>query len=198
MISGLRRILLLLVVLASALAAMHLYDARTRLSIQKEQIEVAWVKVEQDLDRRADVLNRLVHLMRLPHATRRSQKIDKQVTRLADRLAEAKEATTRPLRIESSRNIEEALLPLRARLDSRLRDHPDDELQRLLEEILAIENRIHRDRTEYNETVQRYNVELVLFPSNIAARVFGIERHDFYLPTDLLSTAQGRSTAAFP
>ena len=39
-------------------------------------------------------------------------------------------------------------------------------------------------RRRYNETVQRYNTSIELFPNNIAASLFGFHRNDAYFKTD--------------
>ena len=40
---------------------------------------------------------------------------------------------------------------------------------RLQDELAGTENRIAVERRKYNETVQRYNTDIELFPNNIAA-----------------------------
>jgi LemA protein len=174
---------------AVLIAAARLLGAKTELEVQREQIEVAWTKVAHDLDRRAEVLPRLLALvndegqrpdLRRPSAT------------LGRSLEIAREAPDRVKRIEANRKVEIALHDFQAAVlaDPQLARNPD--IQRLLEEILAVENRIHQDRTEYNEAVQRFNTRLALFPSNVAATAFGIRRHDFYVTTDLVPSSDTR------
>jgi LemA protein len=55
---------------------------------------------------------------------------------------------------------------------------------RLQDELAGTENRIAVERRKYNETVQRYNTDIELFPNNIAASMFHFERNDAYFKTE--------------
>ena len=55
---------------------------------------------------------------------------------------------------------------------------------RLQDELAGTENRIAVERRKYNETVQRYNTDIELFPNNIAASMFGFQRNDAYFKTE--------------
>jgi LemA protein len=49
---------------------------------------------------------------------------------------------------------------------------------RLQDELAGTENRIAVERRKYNETVQRYNTQIALFPNNIIASLSGYQRKD--------------------
>ncbi|MCU1291799.1 MAG: LemA family protein, partial [Bryobacterales bacterium] len=51
---------------------------------------------------------------------------------------------------------------------------------RLQDELSGTENRIAVDRRDYNEAIRRYNTNVELFPTNIAASLFGYRRDDAY------------------
>src|SRR6202022_1960303 len=55
---------------------------------------------------------------------------------------------------------------------------------RLQDELAGTENRIAVERRKYNETVQKYNTDIALFPNNIAASMFGFPRNDAYFKTE--------------
>jgi LemA protein len=55
---------------------------------------------------------------------------------------------------------------------------------RLQDELAGTENRIAVERRKYNETVQRYNTDIELFPKSIAAGMFGFQRNDAYFKTE--------------
>lgn len=187
--SRLQWILVLATLLAVFVLAARLFGARTELEIQREQIEISWTKVEQALDRRAEVLPRLLEQIQQSDTGARSELADPS-RHLAKSLALARRAPDRAERIEANRKVEHALQQLQGAVMADPRLRRDSDLQRLFEEILAVENRIHQDRTEYNEAVHRFNTRLALFPSNLAANVFGIRRHDFYVTTNLSPAAE--------
>ena len=55
---------------------------------------------------------------------------------------------------------------------------------RLQDELAGTENRIAVERRKYNETVQKYNTDIALFPNNIAASMFSFQRNDAYFKTE--------------
>jgi LemA protein len=55
---------------------------------------------------------------------------------------------------------------------------------RLQDELAGTENRIAVERRKYNEVVQRYNTQIVLFPNNLIASMSGFQRNDAYFKTD--------------
>src|ERR1700674_984835 len=55
---------------------------------------------------------------------------------------------------------------------------------RLQDEIDGTENRIAVERRKYNETLQRYNTSIQVFPNNIVAGMAGFGRNDAYFRTE--------------
>jgi LemA protein len=55
---------------------------------------------------------------------------------------------------------------------------------RLQDELAGTENRIAVERRKYNETVQRYNTSIQIFPNNIVAGLSGFSRNDAYFTTN--------------
>jgi LemA protein len=60
----------------------------------------------------------------------------------------------------------------------------NENFMRLQDELSGTENRIAVERRKYNETVQRYNTDIELFPKSIAAGMFGFQRNDAYFKTE--------------
>ena len=60
----------------------------------------------------------------------------------------------------------------------------DQNFLRLQDELAGTENRISVERRRYNDTVQKYNTDIALFPKNIAASLFGFQREDAYFKAD--------------
>ena len=55
---------------------------------------------------------------------------------------------------------------------------------RLQDELAGTENRIAVERHKYNETLQRYNTNIGLFPNNLFASMLGFHRNDEYFKTE--------------
>jgi LemA protein len=60
----------------------------------------------------------------------------------------------------------------------------NDNFLRLQDELAGTENRIAVSRRRYNDSVQKYNTDIALFPKNIAASLFGFQREDAYFSAD--------------
>ena len=61
-----------------------------------------------------------------------------------------------------------------------------DRLQWLQQKVSTVARNcgIAIERRRYNETVQKYNTNIDLFPNNVAAGLFGFQRNDAYFKTD--------------
>lgn len=183
--SRFRWILAFSAMLAALFLAVHLFGAKTDLEMQRSQIEVSWLKVEQGLERRAATVARLVDLLEARERRPALGPWAKQVSKMTEGLRQLHEAETVAKKVEAHSRLERTIQVFRESASGVLLARNDKDLQRVLDESLAIENRIHQDRTEYNEAVLRYNVQLAMFPGNLAGRVFRLHRHDLYLPTEL-------------
>ena len=52
----------------------------------------------------------------------------------------------------------------------------------LMDELAGTENRIATERMRYNDDVRDYNTKVGKFPSNIVAGMFGFEKKEYYNP----------------
>ena len=84
--------------------------------------------------------------------------------------------------------VQTCALPIFSRLLVVVENYPNlksnENFIRLQDELAGTENRIAVERRRYNETVQRYNTDIELFPKNIAASLFGFQRNDAYFKAD--------------
>ena len=60
----------------------------------------------------------------------------------------------------------------------------NENFMRLQDELAGTENRIAVERRKYNEVVQRYNTQIVLFPNNLIASMSGFQRNPAYFTVD--------------
>jgi LemA protein len=91
--------------------------------------------------------------------------------------AQALGARTRSEKIAADERVERAL----ARLSLFEEIHPD---LRSSENLGNIERKVAIARGSYNDAVLRYNLSLVSFPRNIAARIFGFRQENDYFKPD--------------
>lgn len=146
-----------------------------RLVNFNESIDAAWAQVENQLQRRNDLIPNLVETVKgyMTHEREVFENIANARAKLAG-------ATTISEKIEANQQIESAL----SRLLAIAENYPDlkanQNFIRLQDELAGTENRIAVERRRYNEVVRQYNILTRRFPSNIVAAMFGFEKRDVY------------------
>src|SRR6187549_1456254 len=146
-----------------------------RFVSQEEAIKAQWGQVENQLQRRNDLIPNLVE------TTKGIAQQEKDVFgQIADSRAKMAGATTPEQRIQAANEQSSAL----ARLLVVVENYPDlkssAQFARLSDELAGTENRIAVERMRYNERVQEYNTQRRRFPSNVTASIFGFKEHPLF------------------
>ena len=149
------------------------------LATQREAIKAAWAQVDNVLQRRADLLPNLVETVK--GFAKQEEKVFGEIAQARAAMAGAR---TPAERIDANSRIEGALGRLLVVAESYPQLKSSENFSRLQDELSGTENRIAIERKKYNETVQRYNTELVRFPNNLIGAIFGFQREDAYFKTD--------------
>ena len=141
----------------------------------KERVEAAWAQVENQLQRRNDLIPNLVEVTK-GYATHEREIFD----HVADARARLIAGGSRDQRIDAANDLSGAL----GRLLALAERYPDlkanQQFARLSDELAGTENRIAVERMRYNEAVQAYNTSRGQFPSNLTAKVFGFKEYPFF------------------
>jgi LemA protein len=152
---------------------------RNELVTQKNTVEGAFAQVDVALQRRADLIPNLVETVK-GFATQEKEVI----ASVANARAALTGARTPAEKISANSQLDGALSRLLVVVESYPQLKSDANFLRLQDELAGTENRIAVERRKYNETVQKYNTTIELFPNNIAASLFGFERNDAYFKTE--------------
>jgi len=146
-----------------------------QLVAQQEAVAAAWAQVDNQLQRRNDLVPNLVEV------TRGYARHETEIfTRLADARAAMLAAGTRAQRIEAAEQMSGALGRLLA-LAERYPDlKADRQFARLSDELAGTENRIAVERMRYNEQVQAYNTALKRFPTVLYAGALGFKEEQYF------------------
>jgi LemA protein len=156
-----------------------LMGTRNDLVQQREAIAGSWAQVDVDLQRRADLIPNLVETVKGFAAQ------EKEVlANIANARAGLLNARTPQEKINANTQLDSALGRLLVVVENYPQLRSNENFLRLQDELAGTENRIAVSRRRYNETVQRYNTSIDLFPNNIAAALFGFQRNDAYFKTD--------------
>jgi LemA protein len=152
---------------------------RNDLVQQREAINGSWAQVDNVLQRRADLIPNLVETVK------GFAKQEKEVLEsIANARAGLLNARTPQEKIQANQQLDGALGRLLVVVENYPQLKSNENFLRLQDELAGTENRIAVERRRYNETVQRYNTTIELFPNNIAAGLFGFQRNDAYFKTE--------------
>jgi LemA protein len=156
-----------------------LMSSRNDLVAEREQIKGAWSQVDVVLQRRNDMIPNLVETVK--GFAKQEQSVIDSVTKARAAMMGAQSPAEK---IEADSQVRSALGRLFVIVENYPNLKSNENFLRLQDELAGTENRIAVERRKYNETVQRYNTDIELFPKNIAASMFGFRREDAYFKAD--------------
>ena len=146
-----------------------------RFVSQEEAIKTQWAQVENQLQRRNDLIPNLVETAKGFAA--QEQQVFKAI---ADSRAKLAGAQTPEDKIAAANEQSSAL----SRLLVVVENYPDlksnQQFNRLMDELAGTENRLAVERMRYNETVQVYNTSRRQFPANVTAGIFGFKEYKLF------------------
>jgi LemA protein len=142
---------------------------------QEEAIKTQWAQVENQLQRRNDLIPNLVETVKGYAAHEES--VFKDIADARSRLLAAK---TPDETIAAANQQTSALGRLLAVSENYPQLRANEQFNRLMDELSGTENRISVERMRYNETVQRYNTSRRQFPANMTAKMFGFKEYPLF------------------
>ena len=149
-----------------------------------EAVKSSWAQVENQLQRRYDLIPNLVETVK--GYAKQERDVLVEVTNARARVGGA---ATVPDKISANNELSSAL----SRLLVVVERYPDlkssANFLRLQDELAGTENRISVERRRYNETVQAYNVAIRSFPANLLAGMFSFEKAAFFEAPAVAATA---------
>lgn len=140
-----------------------------------EGINGAWAQVENQLQRRYDLIPNLVETVKGYAA--HEKEVFLQVTEARAKVGGAGSVGER---MGAENELSSALSRLLLVVENYPQLKANQNFIRLQDELAGTENRIAVERRRYNQAVQIYNVMIRVFPRNIIANMFGFERADFF------------------
>jgi LemA protein len=154
---------------------LYLKGTYNRLVNMDESVKAAWAQVENQLQRRYDLIPNYVETVKGYAAHEKDVLI--QVTEARARVGGASSVNEK---IEANNALSSAL----SRLLVVVERYPDLKANtnfiRLQDELAGTENRIAVERRRFNEQVRAYNTEIRSFPTNMIAGLFGFKSAEFF------------------
>jgi LemA protein len=171
--NGLKGVIVLLVIIA--ILALPVFSGYNGLVASDEAVNSAWSQVENQLQRRMDLIPNLVNTVK-GYASH-EEKIFTEVTRAREKLIGAGSLAEKA---EADQELSGALSRLLAIAENYPELKADANFRQLSDELAGTENRIATSRMDYNDTVQSFNTKIRRFPTVVIARMFGFEKKDYF------------------
>jgi len=145
----------------------------------KEQIDAAWAQVENQLQRRNDLIPNLVEVTK-GYATHEREIFN----HVADARARLLAGGTRDEKIAAANDLGGAL----GRLLALAERYPDlkanQQFARLSDELAGTENRIAVERMRYNDAVRVYNAYIKSVPTVLYSGALGFKPEKYFEPPE--------------
>lgn len=146
-----------------------------KFTTQEEAIKAQWGQVQNQIQRRNDLIPNLVETVKGYAAHEES--VFKDIAESRSRLLAAKSPEET---IEASNQQSSALGRLLAVVESYPNLKANEQFARLSDELAGTENRLATERMRYNERIQEFNTQRRRFPSNVTAKMFGFKEYPYF------------------
>jgi LemA protein len=143
---------------------------RNTLVTMRGQAEAQWTQVENQLQRRNDLIPNIVATVK--GFAQQEQSVIDSVTRARAQLGGAR---TREEQIQGAQEVESALARLLVVVENYPQLKSDVQFTGLRDELAGTENRIAVERMRYNELVRDYNIRIQQVPTNVVASLGGFQ-----------------------
>ena len=164
-------VMLLLVVVGGGLSGC----SYNKFTTQEEAIKAQWGQVENQLQRRNDLIPNLVETVKGVAAQEQAV-----FGAIADARAKMAGAQTPADKIAAANQESSALGRLLVVVENYPQLRSNDQYMRLMDQLEGTENRLATERMRYNEKIQEYDTARRKFPSNITAKLFGFKEYPYY------------------
>jgi len=177
MSKGLKTLLIVAAILVLIILVPILYLKGTYNSLvtMDEGVKGAWAQVENQLQRRYDLIPNLVETVKGYAAHEKDVFV--KVTEARSKVGGAGSI---PDKIAANNQLSAALSRLLLVVERYPELKANTNFIRLQDELAGTENRIAVERRRFNETVKAYNIKIRRFPTNIIAGMFGFEKATFF------------------
>ncbi|MBN1848394.1 MAG: LemA family protein [Deltaproteobacteria bacterium] len=172
-----KTLLIVIIVIALIILIPFFYFKGTYNSLvtMDEEINGAWAQVENQLQRRYDLIPNLVETVKGYAAHEREVFV--QVTEARSRVAGAGTVSDK---IDANNSLSSALSRLLVVVERYPELKANTNFIRLQDELAGTENRIAVERRRYNEMVKAFNSRIRSFPTNFIAGMFGFEQATYF------------------
>jgi LemA protein len=146
-----------------------------KFSTQEEAITGQWAQVENQLQRRNDLIPNLVETVKGIAAQEQAV-----FGAIADARARMAGARTPEEKMAAANAETSALGRLFVVVENYPQLRSSEQFARLMDDLAGTENRLADERLRYNDRVREYNTARRRFPANVTASLFGFKEHPYF------------------
>lgn len=174
----------IIILAAVALIAIFCATSYNSMVSQDEAVGTAWSNVENQYQRRADLIPNLVNTVK-GYASHEKETLEAVISARAK--ATQTSINLNEISSEKMAAFQQAqgeLSSALSRLMVSIERYPDlkanQNFQALQAQLEGTENRISVERRKFNEIARAYNTSIRRFPKNIVAGLFGFEKRPYF------------------
>jgi len=181
-----KKSLLIILVIAAivVIAGGYIWSVYNGLVKQDQAIKGQWAQVENQFQRRFDLIPNLVNSVK--GAMEQEQKVFEDIAEARTRYAGAASGSAE--KVEAASQVEGALSRLLVVMENYPQLKSIETVQTLMAQLEGTENRIAVERGRYNDEVRAFNTKVVTFPGKLVAGMFGFSEKPYF------ESAQGAET----
>ncbi|ADY34752.1 LemA family protein [Phocaeicola salanitronis DSM 18170] len=151
---------------------------------QEEKVGTAWSNVENQYQRRSDLIPNLVNTVK-GYAAHEKETFDAVVSARAKATQMSIDIDDlTPEKLAAYQRAQGEIGSALGRLLAVTENYPDlkanENFKELQAQLEGTENRISVERRKFNETAREYNTAIRRFPKNIFAGIFGFEKRPYF------------------
>lgn len=154
---------------------MWFVGAYNSLITLSETVDTSWAQVENQYQRRADLIPNLVNTVKGYAAHEKD--LFTEITKLRSQWGAA---MTKQGKIQAARGMESAISRLLLVAENYPQLKANENFLALQAELSGTENRVAVERKRYNDAVKLYNIKIKRIPTNFVANMFGYEKEEYF------------------
>ncbi len=164
-----------IIIAVIAVMSVAMVSSYNNLVTMNENVNGKWSQIENQLQRRADLIPNLVNTVK-GYATHEQQAIQA----VADARAKLAGAQGPVAKAEANGELNNALSRLMVIAENYPNLKADKNFRALMDELSGTENRLAVARKDYNESVQGYNTAIRSLPASLYASAFGFGPKEYF------------------
>ena len=149
-----------------------------RLVTGRESVNQLWSQVDNQLQRRNDLIGNLVETVK--GTATQEQVVFGQIAQARAAMSGVRPGEPTPEGIRAGQQMDTAIGRLLVVIENYPQLRSNEAFVQLMDELAGTENRLSVARQRYNEEVQSYNVMVKRFPGNLYAGLFNFHEAPYY------------------